>query len=161
MRITQWGEFGILCSVYLARRALTDQQMVGAVEISIDHSVSLDYAQQILHRLKKGGIVESVRGPHGGYRLSRSADDISLLEIIKAVEGDSFEVICDTKPIDPISRCATGNECSLRNFWYELRTHVDTFLSDRPLSSLVEVPIATSDNPNIQPIQIGSTLGNR
>ena len=81
MKITKWGEYGILCCVYLAQN--NGNRAVGAGEISESQSIPLQYTHQILQRLRKGGIIESLRGPHGGYRLAKSAENTTLKDILK------------------------------------------------------------------------------
>ncbi|NLF25682.1 MAG: Fe-S cluster assembly transcriptional regulator IscR, partial [Deltaproteobacteria bacterium] len=65
MRITKWGEYGILCCLYLARHG--SEHSVGALELSRERHIPLQYTQQILQRLRRGGVIESLRGPGGGY----------------------------------------------------------------------------------------------
>lgn len=135
MRITQWGEYGILCASFLAEREKENVKTVGATEIAKAQGIALEYAQQILQRLRRGGIIASVRGPQGGYKLARTPREISLKDILLAAEGDTFEVICDTKPIG-LPRCGTG-ECGLGPIWQKLKAHVDTFLSGYTLEDVV------------------------
>lgn len=122
--------------MHVARCERSGDVPVGAAEIARAQGMSLDYAQQVLQRLRKGGVIESVRGPSGGYRLTRPAKEISLREIFVAAEGDTFEVICETKPIDS-ERCAPGNGCCVRTLWQDLRQHVNSFLSARSLEQLL------------------------
>ena len=141
------------CSLQLAE--CEGAQTIGAAEIATEQQIALDYAQQILQRLRKGGVIESVRGPHGGYRLARPASQITLGEILHAAEGETFQVICDSKPIDP-ARCCEGSVCNLRPIWHELRDHVNSFLASRTLQDVI-------DHPEVQaaettPIQIGAHL---
>lgn len=138
MRITQWGEYGVLIAIYIAWKGRNgDDPVVGAAEIASSQEIALQYAQQILLRLRDGGVVESVRGPHGGYRLAREAGDISLKDILLAAEGHTFEVICDSKPINSV-RCPSGKACFLSPVWHGLREHVDDYLTDYSLDKLVE-----------------------
>lgn len=153
MRVTQWGEFGIHFSVHIAEQELLGRTPIGAAEIAKAQGVDLDYAHQILQRLRKGDVLKSVRGAHGGYVLSRPSENISLRQILLPSEGDTFEVMCEVKPLNA-SRCAPGSDCSLRGLWHELKENVDSFLENRSLRSLLkthgEVPgeklIAISSN---------------
>lgn len=147
MRITQWGEYGIQCALYMARRQLDGMQTVGAPEIAQSQDIALQYTQQILQRLRRGDIIKSVRGPHGGYCLSRSANDITLFDVLHAAEGDTFEVICETRPINH-QRCATTTGCGLRVVWTELREQVDAFLKQRTLASVLQL------GTNVQPLAL-------
>ncbi len=137
MRITQWGEFGVHIAVYLASRSRAGTPTVGAGEIAKVQGIELQYAQQILLRLREGGIVTSVRGPHGGYQLARSEFHISLLDILRAAEGDTFEIICESRPLSE-DRCAPKVPCGLREIWYGLREHVNTYLQNHTLAVLLE-----------------------
>ena len=139
MRITQWGEYGVLLSSYIAKRDHDGASTVGAAEIARAQDIDIQYAQQILQRLRKGGIIRSERGPSGGYRLCRPASEITLLDILVATEGDSFEVICDSKPINS-TRCASQSSCGLRGIWYDLKDHMNVFLRKYTLEELSQMP---------------------
>ncbi len=148
MRITQWGEYGLHCSLQIARREGEGAATIGAAEIADEQGIALEYAQQILQRLRRGSIIESVRGPHGGYKLSRPATEITVGHVLTAAEGDTFEVICDSKPLNT-ERCHAGNLCNLRVLWHELRDHVNEFMDTRTLHDLLTLPkyVDLSDKP--------------
>jgi len=139
MRITQWAEYGVHFSTYLARRERDGTPCVGAGEIAKNLAIELQYAQQILQRLRRGKIVESIRGPSGGYRLCRAASEITLLDIIIATEGATLEIICDTRPLNE-SLCALERPCGLRKLWFDLREHVNSFLERFTLEDLLAMP---------------------
>lgn len=140
MRVTKWGECGLLCAVYLAHHQ--DLSTVGAPEIAESQGLDLQYTQQVLHRLKKGSIVESVRGPKGGYKLARPASEINLHQILLAAEGDTFEIICDYAPIHPSAspphQCADKDSCGLHHVWMDLKTAINNILEQWTLASLAE-----------------------
>jgi Rrf2 family iron-sulfur cluster assembly transcriptional regulator len=142
MRVTKWGECGILCALYLAQRY--DDSTVGASDIAETQGLDLQYTQQILHRLRKGNVIESVRGPKGGYRLVRSPEKTTLKEILYAAEGDTFQIICDHAPIHPNAtspnQCATKETCSLHGVWQDLRTAIDALLEQKTLADLLTQP---------------------
>lgn len=144
MRITQWGEYGVHCSVFIARRQGEGAQSISAHEIAEEYGIATDYAQQILQRLRKGGIVKSVRGPNGGYQLAKPSGDITLGDILVASEGEVFQSLCSTKPIDS-DRCDSGRSCGLRDLWGELSEHLDVFLRAHRLSDLAQRLAADSD----------------
>lgn len=139
MRVTKWGECGILCALYLAKRY--GEPAIGAAEIAETQGLDLPYTQQILQRLRKGDVIESVRGPKGGYKLQREPKEISLKDILYAVEGDTFQIICEHSPLHPEvqepSRCSTQESCSLHGVWQDLRVAIDKLLEERTLEDLV------------------------
>lgn len=137
MRVTQWGELGVLSAIEVAR---SSSGSVSATEIATQLKIDIQYAQQILHRLKKGTVLKSIRGPKGGYSLARDAASITLQEILRAAEGGTFEVFCETKPLDE-ERCSPDHSCNLRPIWMRLREHIDGFLSGVSLHDLSKRPV--------------------
>ena len=138
MRVTKWGECGLLCSIFLTHRY--GSGAVGAPEIAESQGLDLQYTQQVLHRLRKGKIITSVRGPKGGFRLTRDPSTISLKDILYAAEGDTFEIICDYAPIrpnkEPPGHCSTKDSCGLYGVWLELRSAIDELLEKKTLAQL-------------------------
>ncbi|MCB9030170.1 MAG: Rrf2 family transcriptional regulator [Deltaproteobacteria bacterium] len=151
MRITRWGEYGIHCAAYIAKQLVAGNDKVAATEISESQQIPIDYTRQILQRLKQGGIVETVRGPHGGYKLVGAPEEINLSQILVAAEGDTFEVICETNPLSH-DRCGNGTCCSLKPIWYRLSQHINDFLSNYTLKDLLE----EQDRGEDLPIKIGA-----
>lgn len=152
MRITQWGEYGIHCSVIIAQSENQSSSPVGAEHIAGELNIDLQYAQQVLQRLRRKGIIKSVRGPHGGYRLSRPSDEITLEDILKASEGETMEIICESKPIK-LHACHNATPCYLRDVWHLLRRHIDSFLQGYSLTQL-----AAQDTSTAKVIQIGRAM---
>lgn len=144
MRVTKWGECGILCALHLARNY--GEPAIGAAEIAETQGIDLPYTQQILQRLRKGDVIESVRGPKGGYKLLRPPGEITLKDILYAVEGDTFQIICDHAPLHPESdapsQCSTRETCGLHGVWQDLRTAIDHLLEERTLEDLVKTESA-------------------
>jgi len=140
MRVTKWGECGILCSLYLAQHH--GGPPVGAAEIAETQGLDLPYTQQILQKLRKGNIIESARGPKGGYSLQRPPNSITLKDILYACEGDTFQIICDHHPLHPDALhptlCATRESCGLHGVWQDLRAAIDKLLEERSLADLLD-----------------------
>ncbi len=134
MRITKWGEYGILCSSYLASK-FEAGSAASAAEISEAQNIPLQYTQQILHRLRKGGVIKSLRGPHGGFRLTKSPAETTLKDILYAAEGKTFELICDTHPLAP-GVCDAETDCGLKAVWQDLRETIDLVLEKKTLASI-------------------------
>ena len=155
MHITQWGEYGIHCAAFIAAKQRTGATSVPAADIAAEQKIALDYTQQILQRLRKNNIVKSVRGPAGGYQLARPANEITLKDILVASEGDTFEVICESKPIG-IDRCATGAHCNLRPLWFALKDHVNGFLTRYTLQQVIDDSLGLPPLAD-RPIQINKS----
>jgi len=135
MRITTWAEYGVICALHLARRA--GEGLVSGREIAEREKLPPDYAEQILLRLRRAGIVASTRGARGGYTLARSAEAITLREILAASELVTFDLHCDSHPVDE-ARCASSHDCSIRPVWQMLQRRIDEVLEGVRLSDLLE-----------------------
>ena len=135
MRVTKWGEYGILCSLYLAKKQ--QDGPIGASEIAESQQIPLQYTQQILQRLRKGQIIKSIRGPKGGYALSRPPEETTLKDILYAAEGDTFEVLCESHPI--YNELCESRNCGLKSVWIELKRAVDELLEQRTLARVMEL----------------------
>jgi Rrf2 family protein len=160
MRITKWGEFGILSCVQIARRMYpetgakisSDQNSVepvpvGAAEIAAVLDIPLDYTQQILHRLRKAGVIKSVRGPRGGFLLSMPARELTLRTVLSASEGTTFDLICEEGPVHP-SCAEPGRFCGLRGIWVELKTAIDNVLEHRTIQDIM----VAEDQSGVTPV---------
>lgn len=134
MRITTWAEYGVICALHLARR--TEEGPVTGRDVAARERLPGDYVEQILLRLRRAGIVQSTRGAKGGYALARPADDITVREIIAAAELVTFDLHCETHPLDS-ERCAQSCDCSIRPVWMMLQQKIDEVLDSVRLSDLL------------------------
>ncbi|HEY2066125.1 MAG TPA: Rrf2 family transcriptional regulator [Gemmatimonadaceae bacterium] len=134
MRITTQAEYGLICSLHLARR--TSDGPVTGREIAARERLPADYVEQIMLKLRRAGIVTSTRGAHGGYHLARAADQISVRDVIAASEHSTFEVHCTSHPVEA-ERCAASHDCSIRPVWMLLQQRVDDVLGSVHLSDLL------------------------
>ncbi len=134
MRITTWAEYGVICALHLARR--TDEGPVTGRDVATRERLPGDYVEQILLRLRRAGIVQSTRGAKGGYALARPAAEITVREIITAAELVTFDLHCETHPLDS-ERCAKSCDCSIRPVWMMLQKKIDEVLDSVCLSDLL------------------------
>jgi len=134
VRITTWAEYGLIVSVHLARRGV--ERPRPAREIAEQEGLPPDYVEQILLKLRRAGLVKSVRGAKGGYLLARAAQDVTVRDVIEAAEHRTFEVNCDSYPISA-ERCANGTDCSIRPVWRSLQRRIDEFLASVSLADLL------------------------
>lgn len=134
MKISRWGEVGALCSLAVAERF--EKGPIGALEISEKLRLGLEYTQQVLHRLRKGGVIISQRGPNGGFSLAKAPEATTLREVIQACEGAVFEVICDSGPIYDNCDELKAN-CGLNLVWHELSDAINQALDRVNLKDLL------------------------
>ena len=134
MRITTWAEYGLICSLHLARRA--GEGPITGRDIAARERLPGDYVEQILLRLRRAGIVSSVRGARGGYRLARPSEEISVRDVIAASELTTFELHCVSHPVES-ERCSESHGCSIRPVWQMLQQKIDDVLESVLLSDLL------------------------
>ena len=113
-------------------------------EIADRQNISLSYLEQLFSRLKKSGLVESIKGPGGGYMLSKGADDIVISEVIQAVDEDIETTACNGK-----SNCHNNHQCISHNLWQDLGTEIKDFLSDITLQQVI-----SKNNSDIKEIKL-------
>lgn len=140
MRITTWTEYSLIITLHLARRGGQGASPVAARELAENERLPADYVEQILLRLRRAGIVDSVRGARGGYLLARDPGRITVRDVMTASEHQTFEMNCETHPVDS-DRCAPGSACVIRPVWVALQQRIDDFLSSVTLADLLgDVP---------------------
>ena len=137
MRITAWTEYSLIIALHLARRHAAGAGPVAAREIAEVERLPGDYVEQILLRLRRAGLVESVRGAKGGYYLAKESATISVRDIMSASEHQTFEMNCENHQIGA-DRCNPASACSIRPVWQALQQRVDDLLSSISLSDLMK-----------------------
>jgi Rrf2 family iron-sulfur cluster assembly transcriptional regulator len=131
MRLTTKGRFAVTAMLDLALHAT--QGPVTLAGISERQKISLSYLEQLFGKLRRRELVESVRGPGGGYHLARDASLVSIADIIKAVEEPIDSTQCGGR-----ENCRDSRRCMTHDLWEELNTTVHGFLESVKLSQLVE-----------------------
>jgi Rrf2 family protein len=135
MRITTWAEYGLICSLHLARR-YGDGPVTGR-EIAARERLPADYVEQILLRMRRAGIVSSIRGAHGGYVLADEPAAISVRQVVNASEHSTFDLRCVTHPVAE-DRCSDSSNCSIRPVWMMLQQRIDDALESVHLGDLLQ-----------------------
>lgn len=132
MRLTTKGRFAVTAMVDLAMRG--GRGPVTLAGISERQSISLSYLEQLFGKLRRNNIVESVRGPGGGYYLARTADKITAAEIIQAVDEPLDATSCGGK-----GDCHCGKPCIAHDLWMGLNEKIFDYLESVNLQQLVDV----------------------
>jgi len=131
MRLTTKGRFAVTAMVDLATRG--GSAPVTLAGISERQDISLSYLEQLFGKLRRHGIVESVRGPGGGYYLARPGAQISISDIITAVDEPMDATNCEGK-----GDCQDGKPCSTHALWYGLNEVLQAYLQGVNLQQLVD-----------------------
>ncbi|KAA3628991.1 MAG: Fe-S cluster assembly transcriptional regulator IscR [Proteobacteria bacterium] len=133
MRITTKGRYAVTAMLDLAIHEKLGP--VPLADISEYQGISLSYLEQLFAKLRRQGLVKGTRGPHGGYRLARTAETISVAEIISAVDENM-----DTTKCSGQGNCQDGERCLTHDLWTELSNQIHTFLDGITLANLVNQP---------------------
>jgi Rrf2 family protein len=161
MKITAQEEYGLRCILQLAREDKGGPQGAPLMvrDIADREGLSVAYVEKILWTLGRSGIVESVRGPKGGYRLTRPCSEISLGEVMRVLGGiPSEEEICSQFTGNQ-DACVHHNDCELKPVWASITDFVNTVFDKVPISSLLNGSIdvrfvqITSRNSANLPVQ--------
>ena len=130
MRLTTKGRFAVTAMLDLALRG--GKNPVTLAGISERQDISLSYLEQLFIRLRRHELVESVRGPGGGYYLARALDDVSVADIIRAVDEPIDATQCGGK-----ENCHDEHRCLTHDLWMGLNAHIYDYLENVTLASLV------------------------
>lgn len=131
MRLTTKGRFAVTAMVDLALHHRTGP--VTLAGISERRKISLSYLEQLFGKLRRRELVESVRGPGGGYLITRSLDQISIAQIIQAVDEPMDATQCGGK-----QDCVDDGPCMTHELWSNLNRHIQDYLETITLADLVQ-----------------------
>jgi len=131
MRLTTKGRFAVTAMVDLAMSQ--NKRPVTLAAISERQKISLSYLEQLFGKLRRRALVESVRGPGGGYRLAQDMAQISVADIILAVDEMLDSTQCGGR-----ENCRDEKKCITHNLWADLNRHVFDFLGSVSLKQVVD-----------------------
>jgi len=130
MRLTTKGRFAVTAMIDLALHA--GQEPVTLAEISERQRISLSYLEQLFGKLRRSGLVQSVRGPGGGYRPAKALETVSVADIIIAVDEPIDATQCGGK-----ENCREEQKCITHDLWVSLNEHIFDYLRGVSLAQLV------------------------
>jgi Rrf2 family iron-sulfur cluster assembly transcriptional regulator len=131
MRLTTKGRYAVTAMLDLALHY--QEGPITLADISKRQGISLSYLEQLFSRLRKNGLVDSARGPGGGYKLSRAANEICVADVITAVDEKVDAMRCGGK-----GDCQDGGACLTHELWCELSKQIYDFLKGIDLAQLVD-----------------------
>jgi len=134
MKITTKGRYGLRAIVDLA--VYSENEPVSIHSIAERQGVSDGYLEQLIGKLKKAGLVESIRGAAGGYRLAKDPADISVGDILWALEGSLHPIDCPA--IEAEHTCANEEACVTKNVWKKIGDSIENTVNHISLQELKE-----------------------
>lgn len=131
LRLSTKGQYGVRAMYEIARGY--PETPVTIKEISERQDVSVAYLEQILNKLRKAGLIKSIKGPGGGYVLNKSPEKISIASILSELEGPVALTSC----LDPEEGCVRIDSCVTHLLWKALGQQVEAFLNTITLKNLL------------------------
>src|SRR6202051_1129341 len=147
MMFSTKAEYGVRVMVELARRG--DEEPIPLAEIAAHDGLPLAYLEHLVARLRKAGLVDSRRGSRGGYLLARSPTEITMAEVVEALEGSIAPIECISQSADGSIVCARESTeavggpphvCPTKLLWTRVRFSIVRTLQETTLADLVPGP---------------------
>lgn len=133
MRLTTKGRYAVSAMLDLA--CIPAGRPVALAEISARQQISLSYLEQLFAKLRRQGLVRSIRGPGGGYVLAGTPTSISIADIIRAVDEPIRATSCDNYGENG---CQKSTRCIAHDLWVQLGDHIYDYLGSVSLGGLIE-----------------------
>jgi FeS assembly SUF system regulator len=140
LRISKLTDYATVLMAALAQR---EQDCVPASRLAEDTRLELPTVAKVLKTLAKSGLVQSIRGVNGGYRLAEAPERISVADIVRAMEGPIALTECSLES----GLCSHEAQCTLRGNWQRIGQAVETALEQLSLADLYQMPAAAVDRP--------------
>lgn len=134
MKLSTKGRYAVMALVDLA--AHSEGRPVSLADIAERQDISLSYLEQLFGRLRRGGIVKSVRGPGGGYLLQRGPSNTRIADIVLAVDENLRATRC--KPGSSLGCAPDSSRCLTHDLWEELGNHIYVFLSSVTVQDVLD-----------------------
>ena len=133
MKLTSKGRYAVMAMADLAKYNVNEP--ISLTEISLRQGISLSFLEQLFLKLKKNHLVQSARGPHGGYVLSRNPEQIKLSSIINAVDEKIKTVKCKKES----KKGCNGKliKCITHDLWDDLESHINNFFEKNTLKDIL------------------------
>jgi len=133
MKLSTKGRYAVMALADIALNS--DGSAVSLAEVAGRQEISVEYLEQLFGKLRRAGIVASVRGPGGGYLLALPAEDIRVADIISAVDEAMQITRCQG---DAIDGCVGGEKCVTHELWAALGRQIYSFLASITLGDVIE-----------------------
>lgn len=134
MKYTTKTEYGLNCLIYMAKHG--GLQPITIKEIAAAEQYSPTYIEKILQNLRAARIVAAQHGNHGGYVLAKPPEEITLKEVIVALEGGTFDVFCDPETRDQIV-CTHYCACGVKPVWQKAKSILDAYFDSVTLDMIM------------------------
>ena len=133
MKLTSKGRYAVMAMADLAKNYV--EEPTSLAEISLRQGISISYLEQLFLKLRKNNLVQSTRGPSGGYVLTKSPKEIKLISIINAVDEEIKTLKCRKESKRGCNHKSI--KCITHNLWDDLEIHINKFFEDNTLNDIL------------------------
>jgi len=152
LRISKLADYGTIVMVFLVKH---QEKLCNARDIALQTHLSVPTVSKLLKKLTAAGLLMSVRGVCGGYRLQKSPEEISVADILFALDEQRGIIECHIKSSD----CSLGKVCGIQTNWRIISQAVESALSSVSLASLAQPHLSAQDIERVKKIAIGVERG--
>jgi FeS assembly SUF system regulator len=152
LRISKLADYGTIVMVFLVNH---QEKLCNARDIALQTHLSVPTVSKLLKKLTAAGLLMSVRGVSGGYRLQKSPEEISVADILFALDEQRGIIECHMKSSD----CSLGKVCGIQTNWRIISQAVESALSSVSLASLAQPHLSAQDIERVKKIAIGVERG--
>jgi Rrf2 family protein len=156
MRVSSKAHYGLRMMIAFARSF--ERGPMSLTEVSRIEHLPLSYLEQLAAQLRRGGLIDATRGVHGGYSLTRTPDSISVLDVVRVVEGEVAPVECVAHDYVR-GTCIREGDCASQTLWRRLKDSIDTVLSQTTLKELVADHVLVDSFAPPSPLPDGAGQG--
>ncbi len=136
MKLSTKGRYGLRAFIDIA--LYSEEEPVSLASVAKRQDISISYLEQLVSKVKKAGLIESVRGANGGYILSRPASEISVGDVLRSLEGELMPVDCVVYGDSSKEHCAAQSCCSSRIVWKRINDSLNETVNNIFIDELVE-----------------------
>lgn len=165
MKLSRKGEYALRSLISLGIAAEVKRKLVQVSELADNDQLPVKFLEQIMQALKEAGLVESVRGKFGGYRLAKPARSITIGHVIRLIDGPLAPIGCVSQTAYEKCTCPDEAHCGLRMLMLDVRNAIAGILDRYTLADVVEVTLRKLRRDNLplpfSPEADASTVPNR
>jgi len=141
MKLSKKGEYALRSLINLGIAAEVGRPLIQVSELADNEQLPIKFLEQIMHALKEAGLVESVRGKFGGYRLAKPGRKITIGEVVRLIDGPLAPIGCVSHTAYEKCTCPDETHCGLRMLMLDVRNAIAGILDRYTLADVVEVTL--------------------
>lgn len=149
MKLSRRGEYALRSLINLGIAAEVGRRLVQVSELAENEQLPVKFLEQIMQTLKDAGLIESVRGKFGGYRLARPARDITIGSVVRLIDGPLAPIGCVSQTAYEKCTCPDEAHCGLRMLMLDVRNAIAGILDRYTLADVVEVTLRKLRRDNL------------